>query len=374
MATPVEADITIIGAGIAGASLAGQLARFCSVTLLDMETAPGYHATGRSAAYFAPSYGSEVVRQVTSASESFFRHPPEGFTDVALLSPRSALFVARESQTQDLDELIRSAPDCERLDAHEIKGLVPAIREDVISGGMLDVGGGDLDVDAILQAFLRRMRGFGGQLVTAARVTCLNHHNGRWIVQTRSGNFSSRVIVNAAGAWADDVAQLAGLQPLGLTPKRRTAVLVDAPDIRGVNTWPLTIDVDEQFYFKPEAGQLLISPADETPSPPMDAFPDEMDMALGIDRVQQVADIPVTRVNHQWAGLRTFAPDKNFVSGFDPRADGFYWLAGQGGYGVQSCPAMAEIATWQLCAETNWLEPKTAEALGKMIWPDRLLV
>lgn len=369
----LDAEIGIVGAGIAGASLAGELSRHRSVILFEREPQPGTHATGRSAAYFAPAYGNDIVRRITAASEPFLRTPPAGFAPVPLLLPRAALFIANAQQKDALNTFMLQTPGCQQLAGAECRELVPSLIPTAVSGGVLDASGGDLDVDALLQAYLRLLRVNGGRLLQNRGIRGLAQQPGGWQLSTADGEYFVQTVVNAAGAWADEVAGLAGLGALGLTPKRRTAALVDPPQDQDIDSWPLTIDIDENFYFKPEAGQLLVSPADETPSPAVDAFAEELDVARAIARVQEVADIPVTRVNHAWAGLRTFAPDNSFVSGFDPRAQGFYWLVGQGGYGVQSCPAMAAIATHNICGETESLDPVLAAELAARIRPDRLL-
>jgi len=361
----VTHDVVVIGAGIAGAALAAELASDCRVALIEAEQQPGMHSTGRSAAYFAPSYGNEVVRQLTRESEAYFRNPDH---QVPLLKNRPALFVARDHQQGSILDMQREQSDLQQLDFAELKKLVPVLRPGEVTSGLLDTVGGDLDVDAILQSYLRRFKQSGGKLITGFAVAALNHSNGVWTVKGNREEVCAPILINAAGAWADVIAKAAGLNPIGLSPKRRTAILVDADDSWA--NWPLTIDIDEGFYFKPDAGQLLISPADETLSEPCDAQPDELDIAIAIDRVQQIADIPVRRVNHKWAGLRTFAPDKSFVIGFDPRASGFFWCAGQGGYGVQSAPGVARLAK-QLCLGN--LVDNAHSDLVALVAPDRLI-
>lgn len=337
-------DVIVIGAGIAGASAASEIAADASVLLLDMESAPGYHATGRSAAYFAPAYGNATVRNLTAASTTFYYEPPAGFSDVPLLRPRKALFVGRSSQVDSIAAMQQENPALQYQDGDAVVLRVPIIDPGVIDRGLLDPVGGDLDVDAILQGYLRAFRERGGELLASAGVTDMAFEQGQWHIATPQHTATSPYIINAAGAWADNVASLAGLAPLGIVPKRRTAILVDGPTDMDFADWPLVIDVDEQFYFKPDAGQLLVSPADESPSAACDAQPEELDVAIAVDRVCQATNLDIKRINHRWAGLRSFAPDKTFVVGFDPRAKGFFWLAGQGGYGVQSAPGMAQLA------------------------------
>jgi D-arginine dehydrogenase len=366
-------DIIVIGAGIAGASAAAELAADASVTLLEMEAQPGYHATGRSAAFFAASYGNEVARAATAASEPFFRAPPEDFTAVSLLRPRDCLFVGREDQRDQLDSLRIEIPSLEPVSPQAARDRVPLFSSDYPAHVLADLQGGDLDVDAVLQGYLKRFRQRGGELLSRCEVRSLVRRAGAWHLDCDERQFNAPIVVNAAGAWADTVAGIAGLDSLGITPMRRTACLVDVPAEYDITDWPLVVDADEAFYFKPDAGALLISPADETPSPACDAQADELDVATAVDRVMQVTDLQVRRINHRWAGLRSFAPDRTFVVGFDPRATGFFWLAGQGGYGVQSAPGLAMLTT-HLVAQTS-LEGSYAglERYVAAIAPQRLI-
>ena len=373
MVNTLEYDIIVIGAGIAGVSLAAQLAPHCRVLILEMEKQPGYHSTGRSAAYFAPAYGNEVVRTITRASESFYRKPPVNFSEAKLLYPRDSMFVAQESQLESMKKLLRENPQLLEMSADELQEQVQILKPGALISGARDGGGGDLDVDAILQGFIRMFRSAGGDLERNCTVQQLDYQHGTWRVQSATNTFKAPLIVNAGGAWADNIALMANLQPLGIKPLRRTVVLVDSPHGIDISDWPLTIDVDENFYFKPEAGQLLISPADETPSVPCDAQPDEMDIAIVIDRIQQVTNLEVTKINHSWAGLRSFAPDNTFVTGFDPRANGFFWLAGQGGYGVQTAPALADIATFLITGSLDLVSREIVDSVATEIAPDRLI-
>jgi D-arginine dehydrogenase len=366
-------DIIIIGGGIAGVSLGARLAVHNKVTILEMEQQPGYHATGRSAAFFAPAYGNKVVRTITAASEAFFRNPPDDFTDVALLHPRDALYVARQDQREIMSRLLSKSTQLSALDGKALAEKVPILDTDTLVAGALDESGGDLDVDAILQGYLRRFRMLGGEIITNSKVEQLRRINGKWVVRTADAEYQCAIIVNAAGAWADSVAVSAGLRGLGIQPLRRTVVLVDAPPACDISSWPLTIDIEEQFYFKPDAGQLLISPADETPARPCDAQPEEMDIAIAIERVRQVTDLDVQKINHSWAGLRSFAPDKTFVTGFDPQSEGFFWFAGQGGYGVQSSPALADIGSYLISGHHELMSREAMSELLPLIAPDRLI-
>jgi D-arginine dehydrogenase len=364
-----KADFLIIGGGIAGATAAAGLSALGQIILLEAEDAPGRHATGRSAAYFAPGYGNAPVRALTEASEAFFRAPPDGFSEVALLKPRPWVFLARGDQAEPLARMAGElGPALTRMDGPALEALVPILRPGLFTGGLFDDRGGDLDVDAYLQAALRAARGRGSRIESGARVTALARRDGLWQAETARGAFAGRVVVNAAGAWADELAALAGLAPVGLEPKRRTAILVPAPAGYESAGWPLAVDVEESFYFKPDAGALLISPADETPSAPCDAAPEELDVAIAVDRFETATTHAVRRVSHRWAGLRTFAPDRTPVVGEDQSAPGFFWLAGQGGYGVQTAPGMAAALMAAVEGRANL---GLGEALARALSPNR---
>ena len=367
------ADIIVIGAGIAGVSAAAELAATARVIVLEREPQPGYHATGRSAAFFVASYGNAAVRAITAASEPFYRSPPQGFTDVPLIRPRPCIFFGRPDQRDAMKSLQDEVPALQSLNPDQVREQVPVILPDYLAGGLLDNTGGDLDVDAILQGFLRRLRARGGKLYSGCEVRSLSRINGVWKVVTGDETLSAPLVVNAAGAWADEIALLAGLEPLGLQPKRRTAMLIDAPGGHDITAWPLMVNVEEEFYFKPDAGALLLSPADETPSPPCDAQPEELDVALAVDRFETATGLEVSRITHRWAGLRTFTPDKTFVVGFDPGTEGFFWLAGQGGYGVQTSPGMAQLASALITGSSPLEQAGVGDDLVKQLAPARLL-
>jgi D-arginine dehydrogenase len=340
-------DVVIIGAGIAGASAAYEIAPFAKVILLERERQPGYHATGRSAAVFAPGYGNRVIRTLTAASHAFYRAHAGGLADHPVLTTRGALFIGREDQRATLERMVDETkpelPELERLDRDQTCARVPVLNPDYVAHGVYDPTSMDLDVAAIHQGYLRAFRVRGGTMITDAEVIAIGVGGAPWRVETRIGPIDAAVVVDAAGAWADEMAKLAGVRPIGLAPLRRTAILLEtssAPD----PAWPAVVDADEAFYFKPESGALLASPADETPMPPCDVQPEELDIALAIDRIERATPFEVTRVQSKWAGLRTFAPDRTPVVGMDEGAPGFFWLAGQGGYGIQTAPALARAA------------------------------
>jgi D-arginine dehydrogenase len=344
----IACDFLVIGAGVAGASIAAELAAHASVIVVEQEDRPGYHTSGRSAAMFIESYGTAPVRRLTAASRAFFEDPPAGFTDHPLLTPRGALTIARAEQGGAVDALIAQIAETggtfRELTTAEARALVPPLKAEACARAVLEPDSADIDVDALHQGFLRLARGRGAKLRLSARVEAIDRAGETWRVRLADGTtLEAAVIVDAAGAWTDEVADLAGAARLGLTPKRRTVVLFDPPTGAEIAPWPTVLDVEETFYFKPQSGLILASPCDATPSAPTDAAPDELDIAICIDRVQSAADLPVRRVTRSWAGLRTFAPDSVQVFGYDPAVPGFFWFAGQGGYGMQTAPAAARL-------------------------------
>ena len=356
MSSQTTYDIVVIGAGIAGASVAAELAASARVLLCEMEDRPGYHTTGRSAAVFAPNYGPPPIQALTRASEPAFLSKDGG---TPLLTPREVLFVASDAQLGALDEA-QAALGLERLDAEAARRQHPLLRADYVAGALRDQGSSDIDVNALHQGYLRQFAARGGTLTTKAEVTGLVR-DGTWRIETKAGTFQAPIVVNAAGAWADTVGQTAGAEPIGLVPKRRAAMLVEAPS--GMDHCPMVVDIDEQFYLKPDAGRLLISPANEDPDMPSDVQPTEMDIALCIDRIQTAFDLPIRRIESRWAGLRSFVADKCPVVGYSERAEGLFWLAGQGGYGIQTAPALSQLAAAMVLG--NALpEPILAEGLA----------
>jgi D-arginine dehydrogenase len=370
-------DVVIVGAGIAGASLAYHLAPHRRVLLLEQEGQPGYHSTGRSAATLHRSYGNATIRALTACSALFYLDPPAGFSAVPPASPRGVLVAARADQLPELEaEIERSrpfVPEVRRLDGAACRELVPLLRPERIVAGMLDPTLLDLDVAAILQGFVRGARARGAALRGDARLEAIERQGAGWRVATREAAFLADLVVNAAGAWADTVAGLAGLASLGIVPKRRTAITVSAPAGVDVRPWPMVADVAEEWYLKPDAGRILCSPADESPCEPGDVQPDELDVAICVERIQENLALEIRRIESRWAGLRTFARDKTPAVGFDPRAEGFFWLAGQGGYGIQTAPAMAALATALLLGEPVPAPLAEAGIEPSVLRPARLL-
>ena len=347
-------DIVVIGAGIAGTSVAAQLSASTEVMLVEAEAQPAYHATGRSAAMFAPSYGPPVIQKFTSASADFFHNPPEGFTHTPLLAPCTVLMIGTAEQqnavTQFMHEM-RHSEVLEPVAISELTVLQPLLRDGYARYGILDKAAYDIDVHALHSAFLKQFRRNGGVFSAASPVVAITRHHGLWQLTTKHSSITANIIVNAAGAWADEIGQMAGAEKIGLVPKRRTALLIAAPDTAMLDKMPMTIDIDEQFYLKPQAGQLLISPANEDPMQACDVQPYEMDVALCIDRIERAFSLKIEKIISKWAGLRSFVADKQPVIGYSAQTEGFFWLAGQGGYGIQTSPAISYFASSLILGE-----------------------
>jgi D-arginine dehydrogenase len=342
----IKADFVVVGGGIAGASIAYWLAPRARVIVLEREPQPGYHSTGRSAALFMESYGPAQVRALTRASRAFFERPPEGFAAQPLLAPRGELYVASGQQPQQLEEhwdIARAhSALARRLDASETCSLVPVLRPERVLASVYEPDGCDMDVDALHQGYLREMRRSGGRLQCNAEVIRIERSGGGWLVHAGEEIHSAAVIVNAAGAWADEVARLAGVTPIGIEPRRRSAFTFAPPAGVESAAWPAVIGADEDWYFKPEAGMLLGSPANADPVEPQDVQAEELDIALAIDRIESMTTLAIHRPARIWAGLRSFVADGGLVGGFDGTAPGFFWVAAQGGYGIQTSAAMGE--------------------------------
>ena len=339
-------EFLIIGGGIAAASTAYWLSRHAQVLLLEQESQPGYHSTGRSAALFMESYGTPQVRALTMASRAFLQAPPDGFSDYPLLTPRGAMMVAEHGQ----DEMLSSHWDVMRqvtqkgrlLSMQEACDYFPVLRAEKILGGIYEPDASDMDVHSIHQGYLRGAKKNGAQLICDAQVTQIKRSSQVWHVQAGGHTYEARVLINAAGAWADAVAEMAGVNPIGLVPKRRSALIFEPPIGLNCAAWPMTIGIDESWYIKPDAGKLLGSPANADPVAPHDVQPEEIDIAMAIDRIQTMTTLEIRRPIRTWAGLRSFVSDGDLVAGFDPHVENFFWVAAQGGYGIQTSAAMGE--------------------------------
>ena len=339
--TGTHADVVIVGGGIAGVSLAFRLATAgVSVIVLEREEWPGYHATGRSAAMYEPTFGPPVMRAFTRASGGFLHAPPEGFAPTPLLTDRGALMVGEPGDEALLSDAL-TLGYAETTAAHAVS-LVPLLRLRETIGFLWDPSTKDIDVDALLQGFLRGAKRAGAVVACALPVVAARRSKGVWRLETAGGRYEAPIVVNAAGAWADEVARLFGAKPQHLEARRRSAMIVAAPD--GAERWPQVFPAREDFYAKPTGGKLMISPSEADPVEPHDAFADDLRLAEGAAAFERLINWPVRRVERSWGGLRTFAPDGDPVVGFDNDAAGLFWLAGQGGYGIQTAPALSDAA------------------------------
>ncbi len=350
-----SSDAIIIGGGIAGASVGYYLAPHMSLTLLEAEPHFGMHTTGRSAALLIPSYGGPVVRDLTARSKSFFLSPPEPFPSL-LGVWRGAAIIAPPGRVDDLPAILAdqrdSSPNAVIEQGDVIEKRFPLLKKNAIEACLYDPDVADIEVDALLQGFLAAIRARGSNVIASSRAVQIKHSRGIWRVDTEQDSFEAPVIVNAAGAWAAQIGAMAGASPVGLTPCRRSAALVRPPVSTDMTLWPAMLDIGERFYMKPDAGKLLISPNEEVPVVPMDAYVDDFDLAVGIDAAQQILDFPIERIDHSWAGLRTFAADREPVIGEDHARPGFFWSAGHGGYGIQTAPAWGQLLASLICRQS----------------------
>ncbi len=340
-------DVVIVGAGIAGASLAAQIAGHFRVLLIEAEAYPGYHATGRSAAFWTESYGGPGVQPLTSASGTFLNNPPHEYGSAPFVRPRGALSIGqakdRTAAGAILEEFANSGVAIEQIDGETLAQYVPGLKPGW-DFGLWEPSCCDIDVAALHAAYLRVAKQKGSHLQCNATLRSANWQQGMWQIETSAENYSAKTLVNAAGAWADSVARAAGVKQLRIQPYRRTVLQLAVEPAVPANL-PLVIALDGSFYFKPEAGnRLWLSPHDETASEPGDVAPDEWDVARAIERFGQIVDWRIEKLEHKWAGLRSFAPDRLPVIGHDPANPAFFWFAGQGGFGIQTAPAAAMLA------------------------------
>ena len=331
-------DILIIGGGIAGVSASARLSHHGAITLIEAESTLAHHASGRSAALYEPHYGLAPVGELSLASGDFFRSQPN------LLSPRGMMILAKAGEDDHFAHDI-AAMNLPEMSVTEARGLVPILNPDVVARAAAADHAWDIDTDLLLQNFAREARSNGAQIITGARATAVTKTAQGWHVQTTAGDFHAKTLVNAAGPWVDQIAKMAGIAPLGFQPNRRSMARIPAPGGHDVSRWPMMFGCGETWYAKPDAGALIVSPAEEHAMDPHDAWADDMVLAEGLARYEEMVTEPVTRMISNWAGLRTFAPDRVLVIGRDVRDPSFFWLAGQGGYGFQSCPAASQLAS-----------------------------
>jgi D-arginine dehydrogenase len=340
----LKTDFLVVGAGIAGASVAARLAETHSVMVCDMEERAGYHTTGRSAASYEPNYGPPPMLALTRASAHFFHEPPQGFADAPLLSHRDSLFLEAQGQDEHTAKFLAQASALDEISIADTKKRLPILRDGYATRAFLDRHTADMDVDLIHRGFIKMAKAHGAQFLLSAPVQGIERQDGAWVVMAGDHKIRTRTIVNAAGAWGDVVAGFAGVQPIGLVPKRRSIGVIPIAREDDWLNWPMVTDVGETWYAKPQSGKMIVSSADATPVEPHDAYADDMAIAEGVERLMTATTLEVDRLDHAWGGLRTFASDGNPVVGFDPQTEGFFWLVGQGGYGIQSCPALSAAA------------------------------
>ena len=348
-------DILIVGGGIAGVSAAARMSALGSVVLLEAEPVLAHHASGRSAALYEPHYGLKPVVDLSMASGDFFRSLPN------VRSPRGIMVLGKADEGPALAEEARTFA-LDPISVDEARAIVPVLNDQVAFAAVANHAW-DIDTDLLLQGFARTARANGAKIELSARVTAISRDAGGWLVVTPKGEFRAKTLVNAAGAWVDQVAQMAGVAPLGFTPYRRSMARIPAPGGHDVSGWPMLFGLGESWYAKPDAGALIVSPAEEHPMEPHDAFADDMVLAEGLARYEEMVTEPVTRLLANWAGLRTFAPDRVLVIGRDPALPDFFWLAGQGGYGFQSCPAASQLAADLLAGRQTGFDPALIASL-----------
>ena len=355
----------MVGGGIAGIGAAAMLSRQAKVVVLEAESQCGYHATGRSAAIYIPSYGGPEICQLTADSESYLSLPNQYSNDQSFLRERGEVLVACEGEEDTMTEHLAVNSEPEEISLSEAIDYVPILNPKTIRRASIEKSARDIDTDLLLQSWIRLCRSRGGRIITGQPVSSVHQDAGIWTVETAQQTYQSPIVINAAGAWADQVAVLAGVKPVGLIPCRRSAALIPPPGNYEVSKWPLFGSVAETWYAKPMGGKLMVSPADEDPVEPHDAYAEDMTIIEGIDRYERAVTMPVDRVEHNWAGLRTFAKDKVPVVGWDAGVENFFWLAGQGGYGFQTAPALSQLVASIIFKEAGSAEiSKLVDALS----------
>ena len=344
----MNSDFIIVGSGIAGMSAAFRLSNYGKVIVLEKEAHLGFHTTGRSAAFFTENYGNKTIRALTKASRKFLETPPKLFKNNPLMSLNGgSLFISNSNQSNVIDKELKFAKETSanvyEISKKEALKMVPAIKEKYLNRALHEPHSKVMDVDLIHQGYARCTKNNNGKILFNQEVISISKNKSSWDIKTKTDKFSSPIIINAAGAWCDEVAITANCTPLGIKPKKRTVIIFKNSNKYSISRWPVVIDIEDNFYFKPEAGKFLASPADETDSPPCDAQPDEIDIAITVDRIEKATNLKISHIDHKWAGLRSFYSDRTPVVGEDQTNSGFYWLAGQGGYGIQTSPSVSKI-------------------------------
>jgi len=342
-------DVVIIGSGIAGISIGSELSKEISVCILEKETVTSFHSTGRSFAFYLESYGSETIRKLTSSSKDFFLENSSSRSEIPILKSRGVIHIATEKQHGDLlkkyEELTKINKNFSLLNKNETLKLLPCLNEKYIYSSIYDYGASDIDVNALYNVYLKEFKKNKGIVKTKTKINKFLQKKDKWEISTQDGDIYCKLLVNAAGAWCDEVAQSVNAKKISILPKKRTVFCFKPLNIEVKNQWPLAVDINEGFYFKVENQNILASPADETPTTPHDVQPDEIDIAIGAEKIQQATKMKFNSIINKWAGLRSFVNDKNPVIGFDNKIENFFWIAGQGGYGIQTSPALARISS-----------------------------
>lgn len=365
-------DFLVIGGGIAGASAAYELAAHGTVLVLEAESTTGYHATGRSAALFTRNYGNPVVRQVNAASADFFRAPPPGFCATPLLTPRGSLTVAGLNHEGGLSELLAMSEPGEEIiavDPQDACEMVPFLRSDRVAHAVYEANVTDIDVAQLHLSYLKGAKARGAVVMTKQSVGALSRQAAVWTVHAGTKTHAAKTIINAAGAWADQIGAMAGAAHIGLVPMRRTAIIIEAPESMKTVAMPAVDFAETGAYMKPDAGSLMASPGDATPTDPHDAWADDMEIAVFADWIETETTIKIEKIKHSWAGLRSFVADEAPVVGFDIQVEGFFWLAGQGGFGIMMAPALAML-TADLCTRNTSV---ASDGFATMLSPARLI-
>ena len=376
MSTITEADVIVIGAGMAGASVAYFLAPHARVVVLEREQHAGVHSTGRSAALFSETYGSAQVRAVSRATRPFLERPPEGFAQHPILSPRGTVIIGNSEQADAVqamyEEMAPLGDGVRMVDGAWLRSRVPVLRPEAAEIGLFEPGSADIDVNELHQGFLRALRARGGKLRVNVAIRSIERGPGHWFVDAGDESFRAPLLVNAAGAWVDEVAALAGVAPIGIQPRRRSAFLFQPPSDVDTTHWPFVMDVEETFYFKPDAGLLMGCPANADPVSPHDVQPEELDIAMGIHRIEEATTMTIRRPTRTWAGLRSFVADGDLVGGFAPGSNDFFWVAAQGGYGIQTSAAMGEACAHLVLGRPLPAHLEAAGITAQMLDPARL--